>query len=62
MRIGVAVQTLVDAGVEFVLIGGWAAIFNGAARTTSVLELCYARTPDLQALPELESLLETLDN
>jgi hypothetical protein len=46
MRIDVAVQTLVDAGVEFVLIGGWAAILNGSARTTRDLDLCYARTPE----------------
>jgi len=45
MRIDVAVQTLVDAGVEFVLIGGWAAILNGSVQATVDLDICYARTP-----------------
>jgi hypothetical protein len=44
MRIETAVQALVDAGVEFVLIGGWAAILNGSVRTTRDLDICYART------------------
>jgi hypothetical protein len=46
MRIDAAVQALVDAGVEFVLIGGWAAILNGSARTTRDVDICYARTPE----------------
>jgi hypothetical protein len=46
MRIDIAVQTLADAGVEFVLIGGWAAILNGSVRTTRDLDICYARTPE----------------
>jgi len=46
MRFDIAVQTLVDAGVDFVLIGGWAAILSGSVRTTRDLDLCYARTPE----------------
>jgi hypothetical protein len=39
-----AVQTLVDAGVEFVIIGGVSASFNGSARVTYDLDICYSRT------------------
>lgn len=44
MKFDVAVQAFCDAGVEFVLIGGWAAILNGSVRTTRDLDICYART------------------
>jgi hypothetical protein len=46
VKLDVAVQALVDAGVDFVLIGGWAAILNGSVQTTRDLDICYARTPD----------------
>lgn len=46
MKIAVAVQALVDAGVEFVLIGGWAAILNGSVRAAIDLDICYARAPE----------------
>jgi hypothetical protein len=39
-----AVQTLSDAGVEFVIIGGLSATFHGSARITYDLDICYART------------------
>ena len=105
MRPKVAIHALWDARVEFVLVGGWAAILNGSVTTTKDLDICYSRTSanlqrlvggniprgkgfgedgrcirstcldarprrliaakraagrpkDLQALPELESLLE----
>jgi hypothetical protein len=41
-----AVQVLADAGVEFVIIGGWSAILNGSSYVTNDLDLCYARQPD----------------
>ncbi len=44
MKFDLAVQALCDSGVEFVLIGGWAAILNGSVRTTRDLDICYART------------------
>lgn len=31
------------AGVEFVVIGGWAAIFHGSAQVTNDLDICYSR-------------------
>lgn len=41
-----AVQTLVDQGVDFVIIGGWSAILHGSSYITSDLDLCYSRQPD----------------
>lgn len=46
MSLDVAVQALTDAGVEFVLIGGWAAILQGSMRTTRDLDVCYGRTAE----------------
>ncbi len=40
-----AVQTLADAGVDFVVIGGVAAVFHGGGRADYVLEICYSRSP-----------------
>jgi hypothetical protein len=40
-----AVQALIDAGVEFAIIGGWSAIMHGSAHLTNHLDLCYSRTP-----------------
>ena len=41
-----AVQVLVDAEVDFVIIGGWSAILQGSMYTTNDLDLCYSRQPD----------------
>jgi hypothetical protein len=38
-----AVQALVDAGVDFVIIGGWSAILNGSSYITNDLDICYCR-------------------
>jgi hypothetical protein len=38
-----AVQALVDTGVEFVIIGGWAAILHGSSYITQDLDICYSR-------------------
>ncbi|HXM46031.1 MAG TPA: hypothetical protein VN924_32660 [Bryobacteraceae bacterium] len=45
MNIDTAVQVLVDAHVEFVLIGGWSAIVNGSRFMTDDLDICYSRKP-----------------
>ena len=45
MNVEAAIQALVDAGVEFVIIGGWSAILNGSAYITNDLDICYARNP-----------------
>ena len=43
MNFELAIQRLCDAGVEFVVIGGWAAIFHGSAHLTNDLDICYSR-------------------
>ena len=43
MNFETAVQRLSDAGVEFIVIGGWAAIFHGSAHVTNDLDICYSR-------------------
>jgi predicted nucleotidyltransferase len=41
-----AVQELTDAGVDFLIIGGWSAILHGSAHLTNDLDLFFARTPE----------------
>src|SRR5690348_6103942 len=36
----------VPAGVQFVLIGGWAAALHGSARSTVDVDLVYRRSPE----------------
>jgi predicted nucleotidyltransferase len=43
MNVNTAVQALCDAGVEFVIIGGWAAILHGSAYLTNDLDICFSR-------------------
>jgi hypothetical protein len=43
MNFVTAVQTLVDAEVDFVIIGGWSAILHGSSHTTNDLDLCFSR-------------------
>jgi hypothetical protein len=51
MQLEKAIQTLCDAGVEFVVIGGVSATFHGSAMVTYDLDICYARTaPNLKRL------------
>jgi predicted nucleotidyltransferase len=38
-----AVQMLSDAGVEFIIIGGWSAILHGSAHITNDLDLFFSR-------------------
>ena len=35
-----------ERGVRYIVIGGWAAIMHGIARTTNDVDLVYARDPD----------------
>ena len=39
-------SVLVPAGVEFIVIGGWAAALHGSARSTLDVDVVYARTPE----------------
>jgi hypothetical protein len=45
MNIEDAIRALVDAGVEFVIVGGWSAVLNGSMQCTGDLDICYARNP-----------------
>jgi hypothetical protein len=38
-----AVQALVDAEVDFVIIGGWSAVLHGSAYQTNDLDICFSR-------------------
>jgi predicted nucleotidyltransferase len=38
-----AVQSLSDAGVEFVIVGGVAALIHGSSQVTFDLDICYSR-------------------
>jgi hypothetical protein len=44
MRIAEAVHALSDAGVDFVIIGGWSAVLHGSSYITSDIDFCFART------------------
>lgn len=52
-------RTLVDAGVEMVVIGGVAGNLRGSPVVTFDLDICYARDPD--NLQRLASVLVELD-
>ena len=49
------VQALADAGVEFVIIGGFAGVLHGSAYITNDLEICYS--PRRENLRRLASAL-----
>jgi len=44
MNSKLAVQSLVDQGVEFVIVGGWSAILHGSSFPTDDLDICYSRS------------------
>jgi hypothetical protein len=46
MNYDIAVQALVDAGVDFVLIGGWSAILHGSSNLTNDLDVSFSRQSD----------------
>lgn len=46
MNFETAVQALSDAGVEFIIIGGWSAILHGSVHITNDLDLFFGRRPD----------------
>lgn len=41
-----ALEALASGGVDFIIVGGIAAVLHGAARPTYDLDIVYARTPD----------------
>ena len=46
MNFAKAVQVLADAGVDFLVIGGWSAILHGSDHTTTDIDFCYSRRSD----------------
>ncbi|MEO6080614.1 MAG: hypothetical protein ABIQ86_12645 [Steroidobacteraceae bacterium] len=52
-------QSLVDAGVEFIVVGGAAAVLHGAPTTTQDLDILHRRTPENVA--RLVTVLDGLD-
>jgi hypothetical protein len=50
------VQALADAGVEFVIVGGWSAILHGSSYTTQDLDLCFSRSR-----ANIQKLVKTLE-
>jgi hypothetical protein len=53
------VQALLGAGVEFIVVGGTAAVLHGAPITTQDLDIVHRRTPD--NVRRLSDLLARLD-
>jgi hypothetical protein len=51
-------RALVERGVRFVLIGGYAAALRGSPMMTGDVDICYAR--DLENLERLAAVLESL--
>ena len=53
MNFELAVQSLSDAGVEFIIIGGWSAVLHGSAYATKDLDVFFSRKPaNLRRLAE----------
>lgn len=46
MNFDIVVQALCDAGVDFIIIGGWCAILHGSAYMTNDLDICFSRKRD----------------
>jgi hypothetical protein len=40
------IHKLLDAGVDFVIVGGWSAILHGSAYPTKDLDICFSRESD----------------
>lgn len=57
--VGELLRRLVDAGVEFIVVGGAAAVLHGAPITTEDLDIVHRRTPE--NVSRLKGLLHELD-
>ena len=57
--VGQLLRRLVDAGVEFIVVGGAAAVLHGAPITPEDLDIVHRRTPE--NVSRLETLLRDLD-
>src|SRR5260370_19485204 len=58
MNFEAALSALVDAGVNFVIVGAYAAYAHGANQLTQDLDVCYERTPE--NLKRLASVMKDL--
>ncbi len=58
-KLTAALSTLQDAGVHFILVGGLAAVLNGAPIQTYDIDLVYAREPE--NIDHLLNALELMD-
>jgi predicted nucleotidyltransferase len=57
--VGELIRRLVDAGVEFIVVGGAAAVLHGAPITTEDLDIVHLRTPE--NVSRLKNVLHDLD-
>ncbi|MFZ1866795.1 MAG: hypothetical protein WAU39_21415 [Polyangiales bacterium] len=57
--VGELLRRLADAGVEFIVVGGAAAVLHGAPITTEDLDIVHRRSPENVA--RLKTLLDGLD-
>jgi predicted nucleotidyltransferase len=57
--VGELLRRLVDAGVEFIVVGGAAAVLHGAPITTEDLDIVHRRTPE--NVSRLKNLLQELN-
>ncbi|HET6417316.1 MAG TPA: hypothetical protein VFG22_13555 [Polyangiales bacterium] len=57
--VGELLRRLVDAGVEFIVVGGAAAVLHGAPITTEDLDIVHRRSPE--NVSRLKTLLDELD-
>jgi predicted nucleotidyltransferase len=58
-RLIATLRTLVESGIEFVLVGGLAAVLNGAPIQTYDVDLVYAQEPE--NIDRLLGVLESID-
>ncbi len=57
--VGELLRQLADAGVEFIVVGGAAAVIHGAPITTEDLDIVHRRTPE--NVSRLKTVLDQLD-
>ncbi len=67
MKLDRVVQALVDADVDFIIIGGWSAILHGSARVTNDIDIFFSRKAEnlprmVAALAPLHPRLRDLPN
>ena len=56
MSISMRVYRLADSGLEFVIVGGYAAVTHGSSLVTRDLDICVDLSKDLLAAKELRAI------